>query len=119
MTTILVTPNNSVIENKLWRAIVGNKVSFGKTVGEAIDTLTAQLSEEDTSTIVVRQMRPDQFFTAAQQQRMSELMTKWRTARDSSNLLSSDEQAELEVLVEAELAATTKRAEQLLHDLKK
>ena len=119
MTTILVTPNNTVTGNKLWRAIVGNKVSFGKTAGEALDTLTAQLSEEDSSTIVVRQIQPDRFFTAVQQQRMAELMAKWRVARDSSSSLPSTEQAELELLVEAELDATTKRAEQLFHDLKK
>lgn len=119
MTTILVTPNNTVTEHKLWRAIVGNKVSFGKTAGEALDTLTAQLSEEDSSTIVVRQMQPDRFFTAAQQQRIAQLMTQWRAARDSGNSLSPNEQTELEALVEAELEATTKRAEQLFHDLKK
>jgi hypothetical protein len=117
MTTITI--ETTTADKQVWRALVGNKVSFGKTAGEALDHLTAQLSEEDSSTIVVRQMQPDRFFTAAQQQRMAELMTKWRAARDAGSSLLPEEQAELEALVEAELNGSAQRAEQLLHDLKK
>lgn len=119
MTTITIFPEKLTADKQLWRALVGNKVSFGKTAGEALDTLTAQLSEEDSSTIVVQQMQPDRFFTAAQQQRLAELMSQWRAARDTGNSLLPDEQAELEALVEAELVGSAQRAEQLLHDLKK
>lgn len=119
MTTVTIFPETTTADTQLWRALVGNKVSFGKTAGEALDTLTAQLSEEDSSTIVVRQMQPDRFFTAEQQQRLAALMSRWRVARDTGDSLLPDEQAELEALVEAELNGAAQRAEQLFHDLKK
>jgi hypothetical protein len=56
----------------------------------------------------------DDFFTAAQQQRLSELMSKWRTARDSGGSLPLEEQSELESLVEAELLASAERAKRAL-----
>lgn len=53
--------------------------------------------------------RPDQFFTAAQQQRLKELMDRWRAARDHGKLLPVGEQTELESLIETELQAATQR----------
>jgi hypothetical protein len=87
------------------------KQSSGATAGAALDALTAQLSPDETSTLVIVQsLRPDQFFTAAQQQRLEQLMARWRTARDQNTHLPVPEQAELEALIEAELHAATQRA---------
>jgi hypothetical protein len=75
------------------------------------------LDEEETGTLVVVQnLRPDRFFTAQQQQRLEELMARWRSARDTQSGLTGTEQAELEALVEAELEAATQRAASLLRD---
>ncbi len=64
-------------------------------------------------------VRPDQFFTVEQQQRLSELMQHWRDARDKGTALPPDEQAELESLIEAEIEAAKLRAEVTLSELSK
>jgi hypothetical protein len=57
----------------------------------------------------VQSLRPDRFFTAAQQQRLDALMARWRTLRDQGATLPADEHAELEALIEAELQASAAR----------
>lgn len=102
---ILPVPNSS--GGLSYRAIAGNKQSVGKTAGEALDALTAQLDESETGTLVIIQnYRSDQFFTAQQQQRLSELMELWRSTRDRGEAISPEQQAELDALVEAELRAS-------------
>ena len=66
---------------------------------------------------VVPQQGPDRFFTATQQQRLEQLMTRWRTARDGNAAIPPEEQAELESLVAAELGAAAQRSEALLDGL--
>jgi hypothetical protein len=65
----------------------------------------------DCEEIIMPDLRPDRFFTAEQQQRLSELMQRWREARDKGSALPPCQQAELESLVEAELEAARLRAE--------
>ena len=66
---------------------------------------------DDTGTLVIVQShRPDQFFTAQQQRRLSELMARWRAARDAGDSLPPAEQAELDALVDAEVRASGQRA---------
>lgn len=60
--------------------------------------------------IIEREKKPDRFFTEAQIQRLSELMTRWRAARDAGKKLPAEEQAELETLTETELEASARRA---------
>jgi hypothetical protein len=55
-------------------------------------------------------LRPDRFFTAEQQQRLAQLLQRWRTARDQHTTLPPEEQAELKALVAAELRGATERA---------
>jgi len=120
MTTVTIAPENPDTGKNIWRAIAGDKQSIGETAGEALDALTSQLSEnESSSVVVIRRWQPDRFFTAAQQQRLSELMSKWRAARDSGVRLPPEEQSELESLVEAELLASAERSKQALIDLEK
>lgn len=118
MTTISITPENLGNGELNYRAVAGELRSAGKTPGEALDALTSQLDESESGTLViVQQMRPDSFFTAAQQIRLAELMDKWRTARDNQSALPPDEQTEVDDLVQAELAAATRRASALVRRL--
>ena len=83
---------------------------FADAVGQALDALTSQLGQSEASlSLMVQTFQPDLFFTAAQQQRLSELMELWRTARDREQTLTPQEQAELDALVNAELQATQQR----------
>jgi hypothetical protein len=58
-----------------------------------------------------------QFFTAEQQQRLTELISIWRTARDRGDTLPAEQQAELDDLIEAELDATAERAKAILSQI--
>jgi len=102
------------------RAVAGARQAVAKTAGGALDALTAQLSPEEGGTLVVVQNhRADQFFTAQQQQRLEELMDRWRAARSSGKSLSPSEQAELNALVDAEVQASGERAAAALAGLEK
>ena len=57
--------------------------------------------------------RDSDLFTEDQQERLAWLMARWRSARDRGDGLPAEEQAELEALVEAELAASAQRASAL------
>ena len=98
--------------------VAGDKRSRGRTAGEALDALAEQLSADEASTLVVVQSpRPDRLFDAAQQERLAELMGRWRTARDTGESLPDDQQLELEALVEVELNAAAERAAALSNQL--
>jgi len=110
MTTISILPVTDENGNRSYRAIAGNQQTIGKTAGQALDALTSQLGQSEASlSLLVQTFQPDLFFTAAQQQRLSELMELWRTARDREQTLTPQEQAELDALVNAELQATQQR----------
>ena len=116
---ITITAETVGANGKMWRAATNGIEAIGKTAGEALDSLTTQLGkEQDGMFIVYEQWQPDKFFTAAQQQRLSELMARWRAARDVGKGLPADEQAELEALVNAQLEGSAKRAAALRHHLK-
>lgn len=118
MTKVTILPITTDQGQVSYRAVAGGRYSSGITPGAALDALTAQLPADESSTLVIVQsLRPDRFFTANQQQRLSHLMARWRTARDQNIPLPVDEQAELEVLVEAELLAATLRATAMADDL--
>jgi len=111
MTKVAILPIPTEQGDLSYRAIAGEKHAQGKTAGEALDALTAQLSADEASTlIIVQSLRPDHFFTAGQQERLATLMDRWRTARDRGASLPADEQAELETLIAAELQASAARA---------
>lgn len=111
MTKVAILPIPTKQGDLSYRAIAGEKCAQGNTAGEALDALMAQLSADEASTlIIVQSLRPDRFFTAAQQQRLETLMGRWRTMRDQGDTLPADEQAELEALIAAELQAAAARA---------
>ncbi len=118
MTTISIVPEATGPAGTTYRAVAGQAQSVGRTPGEALDALAAQLGEAETGTLVVVQhLRPDRFFTAEQQQRLAALMDRWRAARDGGGPWSAEEQAELDALVEAEVRAAAERAAALVRQL--
>ena len=111
MTRVAILPVPNTTGAPSYRAVAGDKHSEGRTAGAALDALTAQFSEDETRMLVIVQtLQPDRFFNAAQQQRMAELMGRWRNARDQGRALPANEQAELNALVEAEVRASANRA---------
>ena len=93
MTTVAILPVSDANGEKLYRAVAGDKQSTGKTAGEALDALTAQLEDSEFSTLlIIQSFRPDWFFSAEQQQRLSDLMNLWRTARDRGQTISPEQQ---------------------------
>lgn len=118
MTTITIIPDREAARAVRYRAVAGDLRSEGETAGQALDALTARLPEPDAGALVVIQStKPDRFFTAAQQQRLRELMDKWRTARDAGTAMDTAEHGELDALVAAELKAATDRAAALAQGL--
>ena len=115
MTTVAIVPIMDARGEKAYRAVAGNRRSTGKTAGQALDALTAQLEPAEVGgPLFVQSFQPDAWFTAAQQQRLAELMEGWRTARDRGEPFPPDRQAELERLIEAELTAAQRRTLALL-----
>jgi len=118
MTKVAILPEPAQSGQVTYRAIAGRRQSVGKTAGEALDALTSSLPEKEAGTLVIVQhQRPDEFFTAEQQGRLNELMTRWRVARDGAAVLPPAEQAELDALVEAEVRAASQRTMALLREL--
>jgi hypothetical protein len=61
MTKVAILPVTTDQGNRSYHAIAGAKQSSGATAGAALDALTAQLSADETSTlIIVQSLRPDQ-----------------------------------------------------------
>lgn len=117
MTKVAILPEPADTGQITYRAIAGGRQSSGKTAGEALDGLTAALPAEETGTLVIVQhQRPDEFFDAAQQTRLTALMARWRAARDVGGVLPPAEQAELDELVDAEVRAAGERTAAVLRE---
>ena len=112
---VVVLPNNPSATK--FRAFSGKNTSVGETIGQALDSLSKEFSLEKNSVIYIQDFEPDEFFTAKQQKRMSELMDKWRELRDCNSRLSVEEQTELEQLVESELSGSANRSAMLADKL--
>jgi hypothetical protein len=118
MTKVAILPEPAGSGQVTYRAIAGQQQSVGKTAGEALDALTSSLPESATATLVIVQHQcPDQFFTAEQQERLKELMARWRAARDRDAALAPAEQVELDALVEAEVRAAGERTAAVLREM--
>lgn len=61
--------------------------------------------------------QPDEHFSAADQQRLADLMDLWRSSRDQGKILPQPLQRELDALAEAELRASTVRTQAMLDSL--
>jgi hypothetical protein len=118
MTRVAVSREPGEADFMRYRAVAGQNQAMGRTAGEALDALATQLSGEEVETLViVRSMSPDRFFTAEQRRRLEELMALRREAAAGSSHLTTEEQAELEELVDAEIRAATERAAALRREL--
>ncbi len=118
MTKVAILPVPTPSGAVSYHALSGSKQSHGRTAGAALDALAVQLEDDENDTLVVVQhQKPDAFFDGAQQRRLAELMTLWRAARDAGTVLSPEEQAELDRLVEAEIEASSRRTAAILRDL--
>lgn len=63
MTKVAIVPVSTEGGNILYNAISGDRQTSGKTAGEALDALTAQLADHEGSTLIIVQNRyPDRFF---------------------------------------------------------
>lgn len=91
----------------------------GRTVGEALDALTTQHLERDSTTAIVQLFHPDRFFPAAKREELSSLMDDWRRLRSINKVLPSSKQQKLETLVDEELQAAGERTEDILLKAKK
>jgi hypothetical protein len=103
MTTISIHKENKVSGDIRFRAVAGNHQSIGRTMGEALDALTAGWGDDiQEAAVLIQRFQPDSYFTESQFNRMQELLAR-RAA------LTTDERAELEALIDAELDATVSR----------
>ena len=80
MTSITMHTENSQAGTPRFRAVAGNRQSVGRTMGEALDALTADWHDDIQETAVfIQRLQPDAYFTAAQYHRMQELLTRRAT----------------------------------------
>jgi hypothetical protein len=116
MQTIAILPELSS-DPPTYRAICGDHQVTGQTPGQALDRLEAELTPEpDTgeTLVILQHFRPDDLFTAAQKQRLRELMDQFQVAIAQGSHLDLTLQTELESLVAAELEANIQRSQRLL-----
>lgn len=117
MTAISISTIVDATGHQQYHASAGDKTSVGDTIGEAIDAVVSQLKESSQEFVLLsRRSKPDEFFSADQQQRLACLMGEWRTARDSNQPFPEAKQQELNALVEAELRASGHRLSHLIPD---
>ncbi len=68
MTTVSILPVSTDAGVLAFQAVAGDRRSTGKSAGEALDALAAQLPPDHGSLlVVVQQLRSDEFFTREQQ----------------------------------------------------
>lgn len=118
MTKVTVLREELEGREATFRAVGGHTQAAGRTAGEAVNALASRLPDDEAGTLIlVRDLRPDRFFSAEQRQRLTDLMALWRTARDSGAILPDAEQSELQDLADAETEAATARAKEAWRDL--
>ncbi len=96
MTPIAIRAEHTKSGKPRFRAIAGNRQSVGQTMGEALDSLTADWDDDiQEAAVLIQRFQPDTYFTATQYRRMQDLL-------DRRALLTAEERAELEALIDAE-----------------
>ncbi len=79
----------------------------------------AELIDEQIKWYGGRATQIDEFFSADDQRRLADLMDRWRSLRDEGISIPQPLQDELNSLIEAELRASTSRAQAMLDSLAK
>jgi translation initiation factor 2 beta subunit (eIF-2beta)/eIF-5 len=119
ITTIEIVQEQGDTQQPVYRAIRGDRQAAGTTPGQALDTLERMLAmqggvEKEGTLVIVQRFRPDAFFTAKQQARLQELMSRFHEACNTGQDLSPEEKQELERLVDAEWRAAVERGSAIL-----
>ena len=105
MSSIAIRTDQEETGERRFRAIAGGRQSIGRTMGEALDALTAEWGDNIQETVVlIQRFQPDQYFTQAQYERMQALLARRST-------LTLEERTELEALIDAEVDATVARTD--------
>ena len=108
MPSIAIRTEHNEADALRFRAVAGSHQAVGRTMGEALDALTADWGDDIQETaVLIQRFQPDAYFTAAQYCRMQELLARRAT-------LTAEERVELEALIDAELDATVTRTESLM-----
>ncbi len=109
-TAIFPDPSETVAESG-FLAVSGSHRALGKTAGAALDALSGQLADDESSSLImVQSMKPDRFFNAAQKERMQQLMQAWQDSPETTQ-----PPAELLAVLDEELKATIERSKALLN----
>jgi len=119
ITTIEIIREEKPLQQTIYRAISGDRQATSTTPGQALDTLERMLAtrgqpDSEGIVVIVQRFRPDAFFSAAQQQRLQELMEQLHAASATGSTLSPEERHELEQLVDAEWHAAIARGAAIL-----
>src|SRR4029453_1942772 len=105
MTTIAIRNDQKETGERRFRAIAGNRQSLGKTMGEALDALTAEWGDDVQETeVFIQRFQPEQYFSQGEYGRMQALLAHRST-------LTPEESTELEALIDSEVDATIPRTE--------
>jgi hypothetical protein len=83
----------------------------GATLGAALDRLLDQIGELDETLVLVRQGRPDRFFTQQDYDRRRALASR---AKGEGEPLTAAEEEEMDALIAKEFRATIQRADSLI-----
>src|SRR5260370_37882458 len=109
MASIAIHPEPGERGEPRFRAIAGDHQSVGRTMGEALDALTADWGDDVPETaVLIQRFQPDPYFTQAQHNRMQELLSRRAS-------LTPAERTELDARIDADLAATIAPTDRLVH----
>ena len=97
--------------NDSYEARLDSTHGEGATLGAALDQLLNQLDDANMPLLLVRQNRPDHFFTQKNFERLQELQKKAKSPLES---LSPAETTELRDLIAKEFHATIQRSDPLI-----
>jgi hypothetical protein len=113
MTTIQILQESPQSGKLRYRAIYQQHHAEGTTPGAALDALEDALPTDSGTMVILQKFKTDIFFSEQQQARLAELMGRLEANRAQGHDLAPGELAELERLVEQELRATIRRAEDI------
>lgn len=119
MTTVTIAHEPANGMESRFRASSLGREAVGRTAGQALDALTADLDlTANGSTVIIIDARADEFFTADQQRRMMELKLRHRAALDGGPPMPPAELAELQDLALTETEGAGLRTEAILRRIR-
>jgi hypothetical protein len=108
MTSFAIRTEDGELGEPRFCAVAGDRQSVGRTMGEALDALTADWGDEIQGAVVlIPRFGPDEYFTGEQYRQMQELLSRRAS-------LTAEERKELEALIDAELDGTVARTDSLV-----